>query len=62
MIFPRHYLSALALNWDENPNITKVYLELISDVDMYLSFEKCIMGVFTYLLYTLYIPYNNLRI
>ena len=55
-------MSALALNWDENPNITKVYLELISDVDMYLSFEKCVMGVFTYLLYTLYIPYNNLRI
>ena len=37
---PSHYLSALALSWDPMLNMTKVNLELISDPDMYIFFEK----------------------
>ena len=33
-------LSAPALNWDVMVDMTKVDLELISDADMYLFFEK----------------------
>ena len=33
-----HHLSAPALNWDAMFNMTKVYLELISDADMYFFF------------------------
>ena len=35
-----HYLSAPTLSWDAMLNMTKVELELISDVGMYLFFEK----------------------
>ena len=35
-----HYLSAPDLSWDAMLDMKKVYLELISDVDMYLFFEK----------------------
>ena len=35
---PSHYLSALALSWDAMLNRTKV--ELITDLDMYIFFEK----------------------
>ena len=37
---PKHYLSAPALSWDEELNITKGELEFISDVYMYLFFKK----------------------
>ena len=37
---PSHYLSAAASSWDAMLNMTKVELELISDPDMYISFEK----------------------
>ena len=36
-LFPSHYLS---VSWDAIVNMTKVDLELISDADMYLLFEK----------------------
>ena len=35
-----HYLSALVLSWDAMLNMTKAELELISDADMCLFFEK----------------------
>ena len=35
-----HYLSTPTLSWDPMLNMTKVELELISDVDKYLLFEK----------------------
>ena len=41
---PSHYLSTQALSWDAMLNMTKVELELISDADMYLSFEKGMRG------------------
>ena len=37
---PSHYLNAPDLSWDAMLNITKVDLELISDADIYLFFEK----------------------
>ena len=46
---PSHYLSAPALNWDEMINMTKVELELISELDMYIFFEKCMRGGVSYI-------------
>ena len=37
---PSHYLSAPSLSWDSMLNMTKVELELISDPDMHIFFEK----------------------
>ena len=37
---PSHYSSTPAVNWDTMFNMKKVELELISDVDIYLSLEK----------------------
>ena len=37
---PRHYLTTTASSWHAMLNITKVGLELISDIAMYLLFEK----------------------
>ena len=41
---PSHYLGVSALSWDVMLNMAKVELELISDADMYLSFEKGMKG------------------
>ena len=41
---PSHYLSAPTINWDAMLNITKVELELITDPDMYIFFEKGMRG------------------
>ena len=41
---PSHYLSAPALSYDVIFKMTKVELEVISDVDMYLFFEKGMRG------------------
>ena len=38
---PIHYLSAPALSWDAMLNMAKVKIELISDPNMYIFFEKC---------------------
>ena len=39
-LWPSHYLSAPSLSWDAILSMTKVKLELISDPDMYIFFEK----------------------
>ena len=46
---PSQYLSGSALIWDTILNITKVELELISDADMYLFFEKGVRGGVLYI-------------
>ena len=48
-ICPSHYLSAPALSWDAMLNMTKIKLELISDPDMYLFFEKGMRGRVSYI-------------
>ena len=37
---PSHYLSAPSLSWDVMLQMTKIELELITDPDMYVFFEK----------------------
>ena len=56
---PSHYFSAPALSWDAMPNVTKIELELISDIDMYLSLEKSMRGAVSYISKR-YIHANNL--
>ena len=46
---PSHYLSAPALSWDAMLNMTKIKLELISDPDMYIFFEKGMRGGVSYI-------------
>ena len=46
---PSHYLSTPALSWDVMLNMKKVQLELISDADMYLFFEKGMGGRVSYI-------------
>ena len=46
---PSHYLSAPTLTWDAMLNMTKVKLELISDPDMYIFFEKGMRGGVSYI-------------
>ena len=43
-----HYLSSPALSWDAMLNMTKVKLELISGLDMYIFFEKGMKGGVSY--------------
>ena len=43
------YLNAQALSWDPMLNITKVELELITDPDMYVFFEKGMKGGVSYI-------------
>ena len=42
-------MSAPALSWDAMLNMTKVELEIISDADMYLFFEKGMRDVVSYI-------------
>ena len=44
---PSHYLSAPALSWDVLLNMTKD--KLISDLDIYIFFEKGMRGVVSYI-------------
>ena len=44
-----HYLIAPALSWDAIFNMTKVELDLISDVDMHLFFEQGRRGGVSYI-------------
>ena len=46
---PSHYSSTPALSWNAMLNMTKVELELILDLDMYLFFEKGISGPVSYI-------------
>ena len=39
-IDPCHYFSSPGLNWDAMLKMTKIELDLISDIDMHLSIEK----------------------
>ena len=48
-LFPSHYLSPPALNWDAMLNMTKVQLELITYPGMYIFFEKGIRGEVSYI-------------
>ena len=47
---PSHYLSAPILSWDIVLNMAKVELELISNFDMNLLFEKGMRGGVSYIL------------
>ena len=49
---------APALSWDAILNIMKVKLELISDLDMYIFFEKNMRGRVSYI-YNRYSKANN---
>ena len=44
-----HYLSAPALGWDAMLNMTKIELELTSDADMYLFFQKGMIDGVSYI-------------
>ena len=46
---PSHYLRAPALSWDVMFNMTKIKLDLISDSDMYIFFEKGMRGGVSYI-------------
>ena len=46
---PGHYLRAPALLWDVILSMTKVELDLISGVNMYLFSEKGIIGGVSYI-------------
>ena len=46
---PSHYLSTPALSWDAMLHMTKVKLELISNHDMYIFFEKGMRGGVSYI-------------
>ena len=46
---PSHYLSPPALSSDAVLNMTKVELELITDPDMYVFFEKGMKGGVSYI-------------
>ena len=48
-LYLTHYLSGPSLSWDAMRNMTKVELELISDADIYLFFEKCMRDRFSYI-------------
>ena len=37
---PSHYLSALAFSWDAMLNMTKVKLDIFTDSEMYIFYEK----------------------
>ena len=46
---PSDDLSSAALRWDAMLNITEVKLEIISDLDMYIFFEKGMSGGVSYI-------------
>ena len=48
-LYPNHYFSALALNWDTILNMTKDELELILNPEMLLFFQKGMRGRVSYI-------------
>ena len=46
---PSHYLSAPDLSWDVMRKMTKIKFELISDLEMYIFFEKSTRGGISYI-------------
>ena len=49
VLCPSHYLRPPALSWDAILNMTKVKLEIISNTDMYIFFEKGMRGGVSYI-------------
>ena len=45
---PCHYFSSPGFSWDARLKITRIELELISDIDIYLFVEKGIRGGISY--------------
>ena len=48
-LYPSHFLERTSLCWDTMLSMTKVELDLISNVDMYLFFEKGMTGGVSYI-------------
>ena len=48
-IDPCHYYSSPELSWDAMLKMTKIELELVSDIDMHLFVEKGIRGGISYI-------------
>ena len=48
-LYPSHYLSAPVISWDALLNMTKMELKVVSDLDMYILFEKYIRGEVSYI-------------
>ena len=48
-LYPGHYLSAPLLSWGAMFNKTKVKLDRIPDLNMYVFFEKGTRGGFSYI-------------
>ena len=46
---PCHYLSSPGLAWDAMLKMTKIKLDLISDIDMHLFIEKGLRGGISYI-------------
>ena len=46
---PSHYLSPSALSWDAMLSVTKVELDAISDVDIYVLYKKRMRGGISYI-------------
>ena len=46
---PCHYFSSSGLSWDAMLKITKIEVELISDIDIHLLFEKGMRGGISYI-------------
>ena len=46
---PCHYFSSLGLSWDAMLKMTGIKLELISDIDIHLFFEKGMEGGISYI-------------
>ena len=44
----RHYLSTPALSWDAMHNMIRIKLELVSDADIYILFEKSMRSGVSY--------------
>ena len=46
---PCHYFNSPGLSWDTMLKMTRIELELISDIDMHLFIEKRIRGSISYI-------------
>ena len=46
---PCHYFSSPVLSWDAILKMTKIELDLISDIDMHLFIEKGMRGGISYI-------------
>ena len=58
---PSYYLSTPGLTWDAMPKMTKIELELIPDLDMYIIFEQGTRGRISYILIDTAKPTINIK-